>query len=184
MRVALVLCSALLVVSCASSKPIPRTSFVVLRDVPEAPSVTIMPINFSDEQVEGAEKLEEILLSFKVRVINPPSLKEIITKEGWTVEQNDARKLDGSATRAGGNVTNRFYSYNDYSSDYVMFTNVKERRIKIMKVASGEILSSFTYERSKAYAFKEGYLEYEQYFADTIYDNLFSLGIIKEIKNN
>ena len=179
MKSVILICCMAVLAGCSCPKQGPKTQYVVLRDVPENPSITIMPINYSEKQTDMVILLEEMLLSFRVKIVIAPSIREVITQKGVTFERDDPRDMFGESIMEG-NITERYFSYGDFASDYVLISDADDKRIKIININTQEILTSFTYENVYSTVFKEGRYEKElnKSFQKELYNTLVLLGII------
>lgn len=115
------------ILSCAN-----RTQFVVLRSVPNNPSVTVVPVNENLREVEFAATVESYVLSAGVRVVHRPASKDALY----------AKKLAPTETPAEEIMTERYFPLEEAKSDYLIFTYASNRQIKLVKKATGEVLSS------------------------------------------
>ena len=131
----LLLFVCLVVAGCA-----PKTElFVVLRDVPQDPSFTVIPANDYLYQIEFANKVEEYIISAGVKVVSRPALKEVEAKK--EVGQEEAKS--GEAKGAHGTLTEKYIAFDETNADYIISTYADSRQIKIIKKTSKEILSTF-----------------------------------------
>lgn len=119
------------------------TSFVVLRDVPERPSMVVIPVNPFAYQVKFANEIEEIIIGSGVRVFQRPTTKEIIfTKEA---EKVDIQMLQRG--KAEMSMVERFYAFDEITADYILITNAYSNQVRIIKNDTQEVLASFTTSR-------------------------------------
>ena len=113
-----------------------RTDFVVLRDVPHAPSFVVIPANGYLHEVEFANKIEQAIIGSGVKVVMRPSTKEVTTEE--TVES--AKDSQASGVR----LTERYFAFEEFSADYIVQTYVSSQQVKITKRETQEVLVVFS----------------------------------------
>jgi hypothetical protein len=112
--------------------------FVVLRDVPESPSVVVVPSGYGSDETELADKAEEMLMSFRIKVVQRPSLRRVTeTKGAAKATAGD----EGNALGSEG-MTEEYIAYEETGADYLLLTDEKTRRVKLVKIKSKEILAS------------------------------------------
>jgi len=115
------------IISCAN-----RTQFVVLRSVPDNPSITVVPANENLKEVEFATSVESYVLSAKIRVVQRPASKDALyTKKASPTESSTEEVM-----------TERYFPLEEAKSDYIIFTFASNRQIKLVKKTTGEVLSS------------------------------------------
>jgi len=150
------------------------THFVVLRDAPLNPIFTVIPYNNFYEQVNYANKIEESLIELGVKIVTRPTVKEIIKRQKTEAGQKvvDVNELLMSGKTAEAIVIESYFSYDEFNADYIIFSDVLSKRVKIIKKDTREILATFKIEvgttstEIKEYCFKK-----------ILYDALKSLGI-------
>jgi hypothetical protein len=117
----------------------PQAVFVVQRDVPENPSFVVIPANYYLSQVAFANKIVSYLIQCRVKVIEPPTLKEVqATKELGQIEGAPSQ-----ATGAQLAVTETYAAYDSTVADYIVWTDVDYNQIKILRKTTKEILAVF-----------------------------------------
>jgi hypothetical protein len=124
--IALVSC-ILSVVACS------KTQFVVLRNVPESPSVTVIPANDYLREVEFANNVEEAIIGAGVKVVMRPSTKEVTTEK-------EVQETEGNRA-AEAKLTERYFAWEDVQADYIVQTYVTSRQMKITKKQTREVLA-------------------------------------------
>lgn len=131
--------------------------FIVLRDVPENPSVVVIPTTFTKDGLQYADEAEELILGMHIRLVQRPTVKEITESKGATKTEAES----GSAAAGGKSLTERYMAYGESGADYALITDQETDRIKLVKLGTREILSSvgdftsFNSEREEQFR-KEG----------------------------
>jgi hypothetical protein len=142
----LILSSFLFIVySCTTYEPI---AFVVKRDVPKEPNVTVIS---NRGIVSGI--VEEALIEIGVSVLSPPGQKKFEEKlseakaSGKAEENSEDSKgsIEGEISSGERVVIESYYGL-DFNSDYVVFVDEYNKRIKVEKVDTKELLSTFKYK--------------------------------------
>ncbi|MCX8014394.1 MAG: hypothetical protein N2748_00095 [candidate division WOR-3 bacterium] len=152
---------------------------MVLRDTPENPVFTVIPYNNYYEQINHANKIEEILIELGVKVVSRPTIKEIIKKQTLEADRKalDINELLFSGKAAEAIVIESYFSYDEMDADYIIFSDVLSKRVKIIKRDSREILATFQIKDNQPYEEQK-----ENYFKNVLRDALKSLGInVKEL---
>jgi len=161
-----ILILALIISSCANT-----TSFVVLRDVPNNPSLTVLPANDYLSEVVFATNIESYIIQSGIRVLQRPGSKEVQTTK--TVSQ--AGGQTNLAAESGATLTERYYSLDESKADYLIYTYASSRQIKIVKKETSEILSTFILPLGS------GYIQNPE--AGVILESLKSLGLPVRLKD-
>ena len=142
-RLLLVSCLIGFLTSCAPQVP----HFIVYRDVPESPSLVVIPANDYMQEVFFANEIEEAIISCGVKVVKRPSTKRIRTEKSiGGLEGNRVRDPDASLTSVREADAKRVESYWEYESidaDYLVETYVGKRNVKILKRDTREVLTVF-----------------------------------------
>ena len=126
-----------------------ETNFVVHRDVPQNPSFVVIPSNYSNQEIEFANEIEELLLSYGISILARPTIKEVTTHKGAIAGKSEISSDDISG--ASESIAERFYSLGEIESEYILYANLGDKRIKIIHAATREILSSFRFSTVKKY---------------------------------
>ncbi|MCK4739002.1 MAG: thermonuclease family protein [Deltaproteobacteria bacterium] len=157
-----------------------QANFVVLRDVPDKPSFTIIPFNQYHTQTTFADQIEEVLLqlgvkTFKYKVTPPKTIqkaKSLGTNEA-TIDL-DLNKLFTGGVAAEAIALESYIEYGKIKANYLIYSDIFTGRIKIIKKKDFEILASFIisdeYLTSKAYV-----REYK--FKKILVDSLNAIGL-------
>ena len=114
--------------------------YIILRDIPDNPSFIVIPeFSYQHKQYEKGKQIanfiEEIILKFGLRAIVPPIKKEI-------TEKKEATALKTSDEEARKTIIET-YSIYESKADYAIYINIKENRLKIIKLATKDILTTF-----------------------------------------
>lgn len=155
------------------------TAYLVRRDVPENPSVSVFPANYftsfiysirPDAEIEYANEIEFAVIEAGVKVIERPGIKKIkTTKEAAKGRGGEELEI------AAMSIEEHYAETTGPKPDYIILTYLLENRIRILKRETGEVLYS-------------GYIwiSYERYFlrrraihAEEIKEILRKLGIAK-----
>jgi hypothetical protein len=150
--------------------------FVILRDVPINPKITVMPSNNTVAEYRFANRIEEIIIGYGVSVVVKPIIKEIETKKGAAAGQ--VEKTSDTVMESETYIYEKYVTLDDINADYIVFSNLNEKRIKIIKTDSREVLTSFKFSiRPKSSLF--GYTEEEgmEQIRQNIHDALIGIGI-------
>ena len=104
--------------------------FVVLRDVPENPSFTVIPAYYAYSEIRFANKVEKCLIGARVKVISHPGTKEIQTEEG----KAKGKPTSEPALEAAGKViVEKYHQRESTDADYIVETYAISRQIKIIR---------------------------------------------------
>jgi hypothetical protein len=164
MYLTIILTISSFLLSCAGN-----THFVILRAVPNNPSITVVPANENLSEVEFAISVESYVLSAGVRVVHRPPTKDVLYAGRLT--QSD---ILGSNSENNEVMTERYFPLTDAKSDYILFTYASDRRLKLVKKSSGEVLSSITLANSMG--------KDQQAETEIVMKNLKSAGLLKKQK--
>ncbi len=162
--------------------PTTVTEYVVMRDVPMNPSITVIPYNFYYEQVNFSHEIEEALLENGVRTLHFNMATKQITKQKGAGLQEE-----GVISGIGANVSNllksgkavteeitieSYLEYADIKAPYLIHSNMLNGRVRIVHKDSLEVLAS--HELSSA--FMMGSRERQYYLRKALHDMLEALG--------
>jgi hypothetical protein len=144
-----------------------KYAFVVLRDIPQKPSIVVIPASDYLYQVEFANTLESYVIRSGVKVVTRP-----ITKEVETTKQLGGTKVESQqAVAAEAQQKERYFAYEEIEADYCLFSYADSRQIKIVKRATREVLTAFTLRESQTQSAEQ-----------IVYDALKSVGIpVREV---
>ncbi len=121
----LLLLSLLILTSCST-----KEVFVVLRDVPEKPTFTVIPANYVYNEVQFANRVEKCLIGARVKVVSHPGTKEIQTEEG----KAKGKSTSEPAFEASGKViVERYRQREPTDADYIVETYAVSRQVKIIR---------------------------------------------------
>ncbi len=115
-----------------------QNMFVVLRDVPESPSVVVVPNGYGSREIELADKAEEMLMSFRIKVVQRPTLRRVTETKGAA---KAAAPDEGNIVGSKG-MTEEYFAYEETGADYLLLTDEKTDRVKLVKIRTKEILAS------------------------------------------
>ena len=128
---------------CAPQVP----QFIVYRDVPESPSLVVIPANDYMHEVLFANEIEEAIIACGVKVIQRPSAKRITTEKSiGGLEGNRVRDPNASSTsvrEADAKRVESYWEYETIDADYFVETYVDNRNVKILKKNTREVLAVF-----------------------------------------
>lgn len=112
--------------------------FVVLRDVPENPSIVVVPNGYSSSQIELADKTEEMLMKFRIKVVQRPTLRRVTETKGAAKSTGGD---EGSAVGSKG-MTEEYFAYEETGADFLLLTDENTDRAKLVNIKTKEILAS------------------------------------------
>lgn len=121
----------LILASCGSKE------YIVLRDVPENPSFTVIPADNYLSEVSFANRIERYLISAGVKVIQRPGMKHIQTEQSKAERQSSAL----SAEEAGKVLTETYFMREPTSADYIVLTYRHSLQVRIIKNKTQEVLT-------------------------------------------
>ncbi len=128
--------------ACASSVPAPRY-FLVLRDVPTTPSFVVIPFNGYLEQVEYANEVEESLIKAGAAVQQRPHVRDVIDEKQLGAGSAAATNDGVDAQLANRKTTEAYSVYENLTADYIVYTEKNERRIRVARRESNELVAVF-----------------------------------------
>lgn len=152
----------LLLVGCS------KTEFVVLREVPHNPSFQVVPTYIDPYEIAYANNIERALIGSGVKVLTRPPHKEVTTEK---ISQQEKIREKTYETRK----LEYTFEYGEIKADYLVQTFYNPRQIKIIKVATQEILTVFiipVYTRADSTTYRR----------EKILSCLAKLGIIQNTK--
>lgn len=128
----------LVVLICLIEKSFSQGVFVVLRDVPESPTVVVVPNSYNSDEIDLADKVEELLMKFKVKIVERPSVRRI------TETKNAAKETSGEEGIAVGakGLKEEYYAYEETGADFLLLTDERQDRAKLIRIKTKEILAS------------------------------------------
>jgi len=132
-----VTCLVIFLSGCSSIERI----VVVSRDVPQKPSFVVNPASSYPDEIEFANKIEAALIGLGIKVISPPTVKEVVTTKG--AAQTVPKDESNLQAAAGTSTTEKYFAYDDTDADYVIFTYAFDNRIKIIRRTDKEIIASY-----------------------------------------
>jgi len=121
--------------------------FVVLRDVPEKPSIVVVPTNYYKADIKFADKVEEIILGFKLKVIQRPVIKRVTATKGAAKSESigvEAKPApEGAASSFGSqSLVEEYIAYEETGADFVLFTDEQFDRVKLIRIRDRELLAT------------------------------------------
>jgi len=117
-------------------------NFVVLRDVPPNPSFSVISATDYWGQHDFANQVEEALVNLGVAVITPPASKEVLTRKGVSID-GMGKGLVGSRV-SDSMIVEKYYTLDESTADYLIFTESGSKRIKIVKRTARQVIATFT----------------------------------------
>ena len=122
----------LILTSCGSKE------YIVLRDVPENPSFTVIPADNYLSEVTFANRIERYLISAGVKVIQRPGMKHIQAEQSKAESQSTS---DRSAESAGKVLTETYFMREPSTADYIVLTYRHSLQVRIIKNKTQEVLT-------------------------------------------
>ncbi len=122
--------------------------FIVLRNVPQSPTFTVIPANNSLYQIEYANMVEGALLGTGVSVLSRPTIKQVTTKRQLgesSLSDEELNQIDRDVERA--TLIEKYRAYDGIMPDYLIATYAENERGRIEKTATDEVLASFIIEK-------------------------------------
>ncbi|MFA5779655.1 MAG: hypothetical protein WC947_05930 [Elusimicrobiota bacterium] len=133
---------AVLLFGCAT------TRFIVLRDVPKNPVVTVIPATMDKKDLEVADEVTQALIENRVKVIERPAMitqttKANVKQTGWNPDTGVLGAVTGSGVKGESvsQIGDIVEVYSKTTADYI-FVAQYPNRLKIVKRDSNEILFS------------------------------------------
>ena len=112
--------------------------YIVLRDVPENPTFTVIPADNYLSEVAFANRIERYLISAGVKVVQRPGMKHIQTEQSEAERQS---KSDSSTEAAGKVLTETYFMREPTAADYIVLTYRHSLQIRIIKNKTQEVLT-------------------------------------------
>jgi hypothetical protein len=139
--------SLLGIILLASCGTVTRYEYMVFKDVPLNPSITVLPETQRD--VDYARDIERELIKLGQRVINPPPMRKVEKSETDDGLNKGTRTVDAendrtSVTRAEGRSTNiveTYWNVIDLKSTHAFYVNDSKWSIRVIDVSSGQVLA-------------------------------------------
>lgn len=140
----------LIVLLCLCSFGCATTQYIVLRDVPTNPVITVIPETMDKKDIQFASRITRELIKNKVKVIERPAMITQTTKAnanikqtGWNPETGVLGTVTGSGVK-GESVSQTQTGdivdlYSKTTADYIFVTQYPDT-LKIVKRDSNEIL--------------------------------------------
>lgn len=130
--------SALLIVSgCSSTEQV----FLIQRNVPESPTVVVIPATNHLYQHHFANEIENKVVEAGLRTIERPVITtQEVSQEAALAQQPDVDQ----AAQQSAEITQTFSGFSETSADYVIQTFAASDQIRIIKRSSSDVLASFT----------------------------------------
>jgi hypothetical protein len=112
--------------------------FIVRRDVPDTPSVVVVPSSWSRNDLEYADKIEEIVIGFGLKVVQRPSTR-IITETKGAVGTTGGETVNGVGTKT---LKEEYVAYQETGANYLLLTDENSSRFKLILINTHELLAS------------------------------------------
>lgn len=122
------------------------TVYLVRRDVPENPAVSVFPANYftsfvysarSDAEIKYANQIEFAVIEAGVKLIQRPGIKTIKTIKGAAKGRGEEDVEVAAMT-----IEEYYTETTGPKPDYIILTYLLENRIRILKRETGEVLYS------------------------------------------
>jgi hypothetical protein len=127
--------------SCSSSSA--QNVFVVRRDVPENPSLVVVPVAWTKDQVEHADKVEELVIGLGLKVVERPATKVITETSGAMGTTAGSTGIGEAATATGSKtVKEEYIAYAETGAQYLLLTDEDAPRFKLIAIKTREVLAS------------------------------------------
>jgi len=140
LRLSVVVAILISAVGCTSTEQV----FVARTDVPESPTLTVVPANNSLYQHSFANEIEGKVLEAGLTVVRRPSTT---TKE-VTQEAELARMAEGDqAVQQIAEITQTYSGFEESDADYLVSTFASSRGVRIIEQSSGRVLASFELQK-------------------------------------
>jgi len=123
--------------ACSSAEQV----YLIQRDVPEHPTVVVVPATNQLYQAHFANDIEEKVIEAGLGLVERPDVKTMeVSQQAGVSELSD---MDQSAQQTAM-ITERYRGFGETSADYVIQTFAVSDQVRIVKRSSGEVLASFT----------------------------------------
>ena len=115
--------------------------YIVLRGVPESPSIAVIPANDYLSEIAFANATGQAILRAGVKVVARPATKEVTTER--TISGAHGNQAAGEALIQSGEakLREKYIAWEDFEADYIVQTYVTSRQLKILKRETKEILA-------------------------------------------
>jgi len=125
-----------MILSCSHTT---QSIYVVLTDVPEIPSITILPANNTAEERYFSNEVEAYITNLGVKTISQPMYREVdVNKQFEETPKNQRHFLFPGFDRWA-----KYFVLDNTTADYVVFTYMQTRQVKLIKKENKQVLSSF-----------------------------------------
>jgi hypothetical protein len=138
----LLLSILLFALGCTSTEQV----FVARTDVPEDPTLAVIPANNQLYQHHFANEVEEKVIEAGLRVIRRPN----VTTKKVTQEAEMAQiAADNQAAQKTAEITQTYSGFGESDADYVVSTYALSEEVRIMEQATGRVLATFDLVREQ-----------------------------------
>lgn len=137
-----ILFAILFIAGCGSN-----TVFIVSRDVPVNPTLTVVPSGDYTEESVFANEIEETVIRLGLPVVTRPIFKAVVTKKDASAQAAavaaQENSLQALAKSGSATTTESFFALDDTPAEYVLFTYSTNNRVKLIRKNTKEIILSF-----------------------------------------
>lgn len=134
----------------------PSSRYIVKRKVSDNPSFVVYPSYESSTEIAYANEIEKKLISFRLKVLLPPSLvyTEISEEDVKFAAESQGKLIGGGIDVSIENITEKelnrfkkesFFSLASTKADYIIHTFVSDSIAKIYKTSTRELLGYLIY---------------------------------------
>ena len=152
------------------------TVYLVKRDVPENPSISVFPANYftsfiysirPDAEIKYANEIEFAVIEAGVKIVQRPGIKIVKTTKGAAKGRGEEDVEVAAMT-----MEEYYAETTGPKPDYIILTYLLENRIRILKRETGEVLYSGCIS-------EYNYITGERVYIKNIKEILLKLGIAK-----
>jgi hypothetical protein len=114
--------------------------FVARTDVPEEPTLAVIPANNNLYQAHFANEVEEKVIEAGLAVLKRPSLREKKVSQEAELAQTVGSE---QASQKTAEITQTYMEYGESEADYVIRTYAWSEEVRVIEQTSGKVLASF-----------------------------------------
>ena len=117
--------------------------YIILRDVPDHPSFTVLPPSDEVEEIKCANRFEKYLIRAGLAVISRPAIKSVVMERQMEAAESQATPSASETAAVGATIKESYWAYSEMQVDYLVHTDRRVGQVKIEKRETREILTIF-----------------------------------------
>ena len=168
---------ALLLLLVLSGCSEPRREYVVYRDIPADPSITVLPSRtYNIEDQRATAIVEERMVEHGIHVINRPPAHDLVVTKGAGDASAEVQDKKSAAKAKGEAIEQHFDGVLDLKSTFAFLVNAGTEKIRVVRVDSQQVVGIIDYNSVKGNAWVRATSNREEVNSNSLIDLLTSLG--------